>query len=292
MVVDDFVTGHRGRIAGIPQVEADLAQPDASRILRNVIVDHGVTAIIHLAARKQAGASVQNPLEYYRDNTRGLVTVLRAARDAGVAHIVFSSSAAVYGDATDDVDEESALLPANPYGRSKLLGEWLVAATARAHGLKAVSLRYFNVAGAQWSDLADTARLNLIPIALGRLREGQPPHIFGDDYDTPDGTCIRDFVHVADVADAHLAVLDAIPRQRTPHRVFNVGTGVGTSVREIVEGLQSRCGVSVPPMVVGRRDGDPPRVVARVDRILSEVGWQAKHSLRDILDSVCAADVT
>lgn len=291
VVVDDFKTGRRDRVAGIPSFDVDLAGPGATRVLRSVIADHGVTAIVHLAARKQAGASVQHPLEYYRDNTCGLAAVLEAARDGGVRDLVFSSSAAVYGEATADVDEEAPLAPANPYGRTKLVGEWLVAAAARAHGLRAVSLRYFNVAGAQWPDLADTARLNLIPMVLGRLRDGQPARIFGDDYDTPDGTCIRDFVHVADVADAHLAVLDALPRQREPHRVFNVGTGVGTSVREIVDGLRSRLPGSPPPIVLPRRDGDPPRVVARADRIFTELGWRAQYSLADVFDSVCSFDV-
>lgn len=288
VVVDDFRTGRRDRIAGIPSFAVDLAGPEASRVLRSVIADHGVTAIVHLAARKQAGASVQHPLEYYRDNMRGLLAVLEAARDADVRDLVFSSSAAVYGEATADVDEDAPLAPANPYGRTKLIGEWLVAAAARAHGLRAVSLRYFNVAGAQWPDLADTARLNLIPMVLGRLRDGQPARIFGDDYDTPDGTCIRDFVHVADVADAHLAVLDALPRQREPHRVFNVGTGVGTSVREIVDGLRARLPGSPPAIVLPRREGDPPRVVGNPAAIGRALDWRARHSINDVLDSAVA----
>lgn len=288
VVVDDFETGRRDRIAGIPSFDVDLAEPEATRVLRSVIADHGVTAIVHLAARKQAGASVQHPLEYYRDNTRGLVAVLEAARDGDVRDLVFSSSAAVYGEATADVDEDAPLAPANPYGRTKLIGEWLVAAAARAHGLRAVSLRYFNVAGAQWPDLADTARLNLIPMVLGRLRDGQPARIFGDDYDTPDGTCIRDFVHVADVADAHLAVLDALPRQREPHRVFNVGTGVGTSVREIVDGLRARLPGSPPAIVLPRREGDPPRVVGNTAAIRRALDWRARHSINEVLDSAVA----
>jgi len=292
VVVDDFVTGRRERIPGIPYREVDLASPGAEHVLTELIAEHGVAAIIHLAARKQAGASVERPLEYYRDNTRGLSSVLTAARAAGVRDVVFSSSAAVYGDAMADVDESAPVAPANPYGRTKLMGEWMTAAAARAHGLRAVSLRYFNVAGAQWPDLADTARLNLIPMILGRVRDGRPPQIFGDDYDTPDGTCVRDFIHVADVADAHLAVLDALPRQREPHRVFNVGTGVGTSVRQIVDGVRSRLHADAEPLVMGRRPGDPPRVVASVDRIHHELGWRAKYSLDDILDSACGLVVS
>lgn len=288
VVVDDFETGRRDRIAGIPSFDGDLAEPGATRVLRSVVADHGVIAIVHLAARKQAGASVQHPLSYNRANTRGLVAVLEAARDGDVRDLVFSSSATVYGEATADVDEDAPLAPANPYGRTNLIGEWLVAAAARAHGLRAVSLRYFNVAGSQWPDLADTARLNLIPMVLGRLRDGQPARIFGDDYDTPDGTCIRDFVHVADVADAHLAILDALPRQREPHRVFNAGTGVGTSVREIVDGLRARLPGSPPAIVLPRREGDPPRVVGNTAAIRRALGWRARHSINDVLDSAVA----
>lgn len=287
VIVDDLVTGQPDRVAGLPLHRLDLAHPDAPGKLATILRDEGVSAVIHLAARKQAGESVERPLWYHQQNGAGLAAVLSASVAAGVRDVVFSSSAAVYGDASGEVTETSLVAPVNPYGQTKLTGEWLTAATARAEGLRAVSLRYFNVAGAQWADLADTARLNLVPMVLDRVRSGQPAQIFGDDYATIDGTCVRDFVHVADVADAHLAVLDALPTQSTPHRVYNVGTGVGSTVRQVVDGIRSRLPGSPDPVVLPRRPGDPAAVVADVSLIELELGWRAQYGLDEILDSAC-----
>ena len=289
VIVDDFVLGLRHRIEGMPAHELDLAAPGAATVLAELMSSEGVAAVIHLAARKQVGESVARPLWYHQQNLGGLMAVLEAMVAAGVHDLVFSSSAAVYGDADGVVTEDSPTIPVNPYGETKLAGEWLAADVAHAEGLRVTSLRYFNVAGTGWPDLADTAVLNLVPMVLERLEAGESPQLFGDDYGTPDGTCVRDFVHVRDLAEAHLAVLDALPSQPEPHRVYNVGTGVGASVREVVEGIRHRL-VDAPPAIVRpRRPGDPAAVVADVSRIADELGWSARHDLDDILDSVLAA---
>lgn len=289
IVVDDFVLGVRSRIAGMTAHELDLAEPGAVTVLAEVMRAEQVEAVIHLAARKQVAESVARPLWYHQQNLGGLQTVLEAMLATGVQNLVFSSSAAVYGDADGVVTELAPTVPVNPYGETKLAGEWMAADVARAEGLRVTSLRYFNVAGTGWPDLADTAVLNLVPMVLERLEAGESPQIFGDDYATADGTCVRDFVHVRDLAEAHLAVLDALPAQAEPHRVFNVGTGNGASVREVVEGIRRRL-VDAPPAVMRpRRPGDPAAVVADVSLIARELGWSARHTLDDILDSVIAA---
>ena len=289
VIVDDFVFGLRHRIAGMPAHELDLAEPGAAGALAELMRAERVDAVIHLAARKQVGESVARPLWYHRQNGASLTAVLEAMIATGVRDLVFSSSAAVYGDAAGVVGEDAPTVPVNPYGESKLAGEWLAAAAARAHGLRVTSLRYFNVAGAGWPELADTAVLNLVPMVLAELDEGGAPLIFGDDYPTPDGTCVRDFVHVHDLADAHLAVLDALPAQAEPHRVYNVGTGVGSSVREVVEGIRRRLSDAPAAVIRPRRPGDPAAVVADVSRIAADLGWRARFGLDAILDSVLDA---
>ena len=291
IIVDDFVSGLPHRIEGMRAHELDLAEPGATLALARVMRDEGVDAIIHLAARKQVGESVARPLWYHQQNGGSLTAVLEAMLATGVRDLVFSSSAAVYGDAAGVVTEDSPTVPVNPYGETKLAGEWLAADVARAEGLRVTSLRYFNVAGAGWPDLADTAVLNLVPMVLSSIDAGRAPEIFGDDYATADGTCVRDFVHVRDLADAHLAVLDALPRQAEPHRVYNVGTGTGSSVRQVVEGIRSRLTDAPAAVTRPRRPGDPAAVVADVSRIAVELGWRAQHDLDDILDSVLAARV-
>lgn len=289
IVVDDFVNGVHQRVEGHPQYELDLADSASAARLTSIMRDERVEAVIHFAALKRVDESVELPLVYMRKNLAGLATVLEAMRVAGVRDLVFSSSAAVYGNASGRVSEQASTIPVNAYGRSKLAGEWLAADVARAEGLRVVSLRYFNVAGTGWPELADVAILNLVPMVLQQLDQGEAPKIFGADYPTDDGTCVRDFVHVLDVAHAHLAVLDALPSQDAPHRTYNVGTGVGTSVREVVEGIRRRVDAAPPPVVLDRRQGDAPEVVADVSLISTELGWRARLDIDEILDSACRA---
>lgn len=286
VVVDDLSSGVPSRIGGLPLVGIDLAAPDATDRLVDAMRSHGISSVIHFAAKKQVGESMERPTWYYRQNVGGLANLLDAVEAAGVRTMVFSSSAATYGmPDVETVSEADAGHPINPYGETKLIGEWMIDNAARATGLKAIKLRYFNVAGAGWPDLADTAVMNLVPIAINKLRSGQAPVIFGDDYDTPDGTCIRDYVHVRDLAEAHIAALDQLDAGGTEETVFNVGTGTGASVAEVLEVLREVSGHDVAPVVEARRPGDPPRLVADVERIGRELVWKAEYGLRDIVES-------
>ena len=285
VIVDDLSTGDEQRIGETPLVRLDLAGNDAVPALRRVLVDHDVEAVIHLAAKKQVPESVQRPLHYYAQNVGGLANVLAAVELEGVTHLVLSSSAAVYGDVrTPSVAETATTAPVNPYGRTKLTGEWMVADAAEAGVVSACSLRYFNVAGAAEPRLADTGAGNLIPITILRMLAGHRPVIFGTDYDTADGTCVRDFVHVVDLARAHVAALRGL-RAGTAEPVYNVGTGTGTSVRQIVDAIRARLGADLAPELLPRRAGDPPSVVADVRRIHDGLGWTADHTVEQMVAS-------
>jgi UDP-glucose 4-epimerase len=205
---------------------------------------------------------------------------------AQVRRLVFSSSAAVYGDpASAVVTEDSPTCPVSPYGETKLVGEWLIRDAARAWGLQAVSLRYFNVAGSGWPDLGDPEVSNLVTMVLDRLSRGERPLVFGSDYPTPDGTCIRDYVHVMDVARAHVAALDYVALPVRDHDVFNVGTGIGSSVLQVVNGLLTAAGADSAPQLAARRPGDAASFVASVERIARTFGWTAREGLPQILAS-------
>jgi UDP-glucose 4-epimerase len=296
VVYDDLSTGEAGRVpGGVPLVVGSVLDREA---LDGAIRDHRVTGVVHIAAKKQVPESVARPLHYYRENVTGLETLLAAAADAGVRRFVFSSSAAVYGmPDVDLVTEDTPCAPVNPYGETKLVGEWMVKAAGAAHGISSVSLRYFNVAGAAAPELGDAGVFNLIPMVFERLEEGEAPRIFGDDYATPDGTCVRDFIHVQDIASAHLAAARLLT-ERTGGAgdgasplslVLNIGRGEGVSVREMVERICKATGhEEVRPEVCGRRPGDPARVVAAADRIRAELGWSARYGVEEMIESAWA----
>lgn len=295
VVVDDFSTGIDARVQGRPVVNLDLAAADAEERLVSAIKEHGVDSIIHFAAKKQVGESVEEPVMYYRQNIGALTNILAAVEAAGIESLVFSSSAATYGmPDVDMVPEDLDCRPINPYGQTKLIGEWMIdnqitASQMRGTTFNAVKLRYFNVAGAGWSELADTAVMNLIPIVLGRLKDGKAPTIFGDDYDTPDGTCIRDYVHVKDLAEAHIAALDYMKAGGTTETVFNVGTGTGASVKEVIDTIAEVTGRDIVPEMGERRAGDPPALVADVTRISALLSWKAEYGLDEIVRSAVEA---
>jgi len=290
VVVDDLSAGIAARIGDVPLEPIDLAAEGAADRLAAVIRAHEVDAVIHLAARKQVAESVERPLWYYAQNIGGLVNVLEACAASGVGRVVFSSTAAVYGQSEQPVTEQSPTHPANPYGETKLVGEWLLQAQTVASGMRGISLRFFNVAGASRPELADTAESNVVPMVFARLERGEAPQIFGDDYDTPDGTCIRDYVHVADVADAHLVALDALAAADSPpYRVYNLGTGSGSSVRHLVEVMTRLAGSRIAPSILPRRAGDPAVVVADPSLIAHELGWRARADLDEILSSAWEA---
>lgn len=292
VVVDNLSTGRAERIGAATLVELDLTAPNAQQELAGVIRDWGVDAVIHIAALKQVGESVADPLLYYRQNVGGMTAVLSAMEECGVKRLVFSSSAATYGmPEIETVTEDTPCHPINPYGQSKLIGEWMTTASATAWGLRPVNLRYFNVAGAESIDLADPAALNLIPIAINKVLDGESPVVYGNDYETPDGTCIRDYVHISDLADAHLAALDSTAGSGPLEFVLNVGTGQGASVGDVLAVLSSVSGRPIEPIFAGRRAGDPPKLIADVGRIHHALGWAAKRSLDDIIGSAWRAEL-
>jgi UDP-glucose 4-epimerase len=288
VVLDDLSTGIPERLPkGIPLVKGSTLDRE---LLDRAFTEYHVTGVVHLAAKKQVPESVAKPLLYYRENVHGLEVLLGAVVDAGVRHFVFSSSAAVYGmPDVDLVTEETPCAPINPYGQTKLVGEWLVRATGQAHGIGTTCLRYFNVAGAARPQLADVGVFNLVPMVFEKLDQGLPPLIFGDDYPTPDGTCIRDYIHVADIASAHLTAARRLAAGASGDLTVNIGRGQGVSVTEMISRIRTLTGhEAVEPKVEGRRPGDPARVVASADRIRTELGWSARHGVDEMISSAWA----
>ncbi|GAA2231126.1 MULTISPECIES: UDP-glucose 4-epimerase GalE [Kitasatospora] len=285
VVLDDLSSGSRDRLPeGVPLVTGSVLD---RAVLDEALRAHQVTGVLHIAAKKQVGESVAEPLHYYHENVEGLRTVLAAAVAAGVKKVLFSSSAAVYGmPDVDLVTEDTPCAPINPYGETKLVGEWLLNASAQAYGLSTVSLRYFNVAGAASPVLADDGVTNLVPMVFQRLTDGLPPLIFGADYPTPDGTCIRDFIHVSDIASAHVAAVKRLDAADGPVSLtLNIGRGEGVSVSEMLAVIARVTGRDIAPEVTPRRPGDPARVVAAADLIRKELGWSAEHDVEAMVAS-------
>ncbi|MFD1659421.1 UDP-glucose 4-epimerase GalE [Streptomyces caeni] len=284
VVYDDLSTGIAERVpATVPLVVGSTLD---GGLLRRTLADHAVTGVVHLAAKKQVGESVELPLFYYRENVEGLRVLLEAVTAVGVPSFVFSSSAAVYGmPDVDLVTEDTACAPMSPYGETKLVGEWLVRATSRATGLSTASLRYFNVAGSATPHLADTGVFNLVPMVFEKLTRNAPPRIFGDDYPTPDGTCVRDYIHVVDLAEAHVAAARALGSSGGTDLTLNIGRGEGVSVREMTDRINALTGYDIPPAITPRRPGDPARVVASAERIAKELGWTARYDVDDMITS-------
>ena len=259
-------------------VQGDIADQD---LVERIIAEHGITEIAHFAARIVVPESVSDPLGYYLNNTVKTRALLESAVRGGVKRVIFSSTAAVYGEpALSPVPEDIGLDPINPYGRSKLMSEWMLADVARAHGLGFVVLRYFNVAGADPKGRSGQSSPNathLIKVA-GQAALGQRPslEIFGTDYPTPDGTCVRDYIHVTDLARAHLCALDHL-RTGGASLTLNCGYGRGYSVNDVVAMVKQVSGVDFPVVYSGRRAGDPASLIARADRIRSELGWRPEH---------------
>jgi UDP-glucose 4-epimerase len=289
-VIDNLSSGFSGRIGAAKLVELDLAAEAATSTLVELIKSESITSVIHLAARKQVGESVTKPEWYFEQNIGGMAHLLEAMRQTKVDKLVFSSSAATYGmPDTDFVNEDFDCKPINPYGQTKLIGEWMTANAARAWNLRAVNLRYFNVAGAGWPELADTATMNLVPIVFAALDAGKSPLVFGTDYDTADGTCVRDYVHVLDLAEAHVTSLDYLERDDREHSTFNVGTGKGASVFDVLNEIKRVTKIDFEIDLQPRRPGDPPYLCADVSRIKQHLGWTAKRDLAEIIESAWSA---
>jgi UDP-glucose 4-epimerase len=280
-VLDDLSTGHADAVAaGATFVRGNL-RDDAARVLAE-----GTDAVLHFAAKSLVGESVAKPGLYWSHNLGGSVALLEAMRETGVSRIVFSSTAATYGEPErTPIEETDPTRPTSPYGASKLAVDTALTEYGRMFGLGAVSLRYFNVAGAhrdaagQWYGERHSPETHLIPNVLKMALPGGTGavKIFGTDYPTPDGTCLRDYIHVADLAQAHVLALGATePGQ---HRVYNLGNGTGFSVRQVVDVCREVTGVDIPAEVAPRRDGDPAVLVASSARIRSDLGWQATRDL-------------
>ncbi|VXB33157.1 UDP-glucose 4-epimerase GalE [Aeromicrobium sp. 9AM] len=284
VVVDDLSSGHREFVpADVELIDTNILD---STLVAKAMVEHEVEAVVHLAGFKYAGVSVQRPLHTYEQNVQGTVSLLQAMHESDVDKIVFSSSAAVYG--TPDVDlvtETTATAPESPYGESKLIGEWLLRDAARAFPMHHTSLRYFNVVGSAVPDLYDTSPHNLFPLVIEALLEGRTPRIFGDDYPTPDGTCVRDYIHVADLADAHVVAAQKLLAGQDLEPVYNLGSGDGVSVRQIMTAVAEATGIEFEPEVVDRRPGDPARIVASGELATRDLGWAMRHSLIDMVSS-------
>jgi UDP-glucose 4-epimerase len=288
-VLDDLSRGHRGSVPPeVPLVRGDLG--DAASLARAL---DGADAVIHFAGVLSVPESVADPLTYYRINVVKGVALLEAMEAAGVRDLVFSSTCATYGVPTRvPIDEDQPQEPINPYGASKLAFERALAAVCRTGRLRAVALRYFNAAGCH-SDgtLGEDHRPeeHLVPRAIdAALGRGEPLQIYGEDYDTPDGTCIRDYIHVQDLARAHLLALDLVTRAGSAEawQAINLGTGEGRSVRQVVQAVERAVRKPVPARVGPRRVGDPPRLVAAVERARRVLGFEARHSeLENIVES-------
>lgn len=282
-VVDDLSTGFAERIPGARLEALDLRRSDLQPSVATLLAARGIEAVIHFAGRKRVDESIARPADYAISNIGATAVILGAMRDAGCRRLVLSSTAAVYGEVDGRVSESAPTLPTSPYGETKLVAESIASWAAEADDLSIVSLRYFNVAGAATRDLVERGASNLIPQVVSRLDADERPKIYGDDYLTPDGTCVRDFVHVADVSSAHLAVLDATGD--IGHRVYNVGTGIGTSVAEIVRAICEYRGIPYDPEILPRRAGDSSTAIADVSLIGQEIGWVASRGLADIIAS-------
>lgn len=283
VVVDDLSSGQPHRVpAEVPLIETSVLDQES---LTTVLKEHQVTGVIHFAGKKSVPESVDNPLLYYRENVGGLTGLLGAMVEAGVGKFVLSSSAAVYGmPPTSIITEATPADPISPYGHSKLVMEQITEAVGRAHGVSWLALRYFNAVGADSPAMADLGGTNLFPLVLRAFAEQRPVLVTGDDFDTQDGTGVRDYIHVADLADAHIAAVMRLARGPTA-QVINIGTGKGYSVLDVLAALGEVTGQPVPYEVGPRRPGDPAAVIAAIDLARTELGWTAKRDLKDMVAS-------
>ena len=287
VVYDNLVTGHRAAVGDAPFVQGDIFDKE---LLVRTMNDYKVDSVVHFAAYSLVGESMSDPAKYYRNNVAGTLSLLDAMLEAGVKYLVFSSSAATYGDTGDGlITEESPQNPTSVYGQTKLMMEQFMSDYDKAYGMKYIALRYFNAAGAhEKGDIGEDhhPETHLIPIIL-QAAAGKRSHIgiFGDDYPTRDGTCIRDYIHITDLADAHIRALGYL-RAGGKSTYYNLGNGNGFSVKEVIETARRVTGEKIPAKVEGRRPGDPATLVASSDKIKRELGWKPRF---DSLDEIIAS---
>jgi len=271
---DNLVYGHPQSVKWGPLEEGDIGD---RRRLETVLQKYNPNAVMHFAAYAYVGGSVENPAKYYRNNVAGTLTLLESMKNCGINKIIFSSTCATYGMPEQiPIGEDHPQYPINPYGRSKLMIEWILQDFAVAYGLNFVSLRYFNAAGADPdAEIGEDhdPETHLIPLVLdAALGKSDQIRIFGTDYDTPDGTCIRDYIHVSDLADAHLLALEYL-RDGGESNVFNLGNGNGFSVREVIAAARELTGFDIPCVESERRPGDPPVLIESSDKIRKTLSW-------------------
>lgn len=279
IVVDNLVKGHKPAVSGAKLIIEDIRNKEA---MKTILVEYGVEAVIHFAADSQVGESMQEPAKYYNNNVYGTLSLLEAMLDSGVKKIVFSSTAAVYGEPDSwPIPEDQVTCPTSVYGRTKLVIEHMLNDFSQAYGLQYVALRYFNAAGASLDGSIGedhNPETHLIPLILATaLGKRQAIDVYGTDYPTPDGTCIRDYIHVCDLADAHiLALKHLLDGGRSA--IYNLGSQTGFSVREVINKVKEVAGVAFPVNEVPRRSGDPAVLVASSEKICRELGWKPKCS--------------
>ena len=289
VVLDSLELGDAGAVIDAPLVVGDITDHD---LVTATCRQYAVSQIVHFAAYKSVAESMESPVKYWRNNVAGTVELIEAALSAGVRDVVFSSSCSVYGTpATVPVDERAVVRPESVYAESKATVERILRWYGETHGLRAVSLRYFNAAGASFDGRIGedwTYSINLLPLAMKAILLGDRTlSVFGDDYDTPDGTCIRDYIHVDDLADAHVRALDYLADDG-PTVEVNVGTGVGSSVLDVIRATEAASGLSVPYEIVGRRAGDPVATFADPTFAEATLGWSARYGLDEIVRTAYA----
>ena len=288
VVLDNLSSGHREFVpADVPFVRGSITDSD---VLDGLFAQYAIDGVIHLAGYKYAGESVAFPLVTYEQNVTGTAMLLAAMMNAGVRRLVYSSSSAVYGNHdVDIVTESTPTAPLSPYGESKLIGEWRIRNQGVAQGLVHTSLRCFNVVGSGTDEVYDTSPHNLLPLVFDARTAGHAPKIFGSDYPTEDGTCVRDYVHVADVAAAHVSAAHAMMAGTTLEPVYNLGSGVGTSVGQIMRAVAQATGATFQPEIHARRAGDPARIVAGGALAARDLGWVQRHTVESMVASAWSA---
>ena len=287
-IYDDFSNGLHRRVDGKFRDIVDGDMLDRVKLLAAL---DGIDAVIHLAAKKAVEESVKDPLKYYENNVGGTLNLLGAMAAKGVKQLVYSSSAAVYSpNDKEAVLEDDPTAPLSPYGASKLLAEQLISSVGSAEQISNISLRYFNVVGSNIAEFGDNSKDNLVPKVFLALKNGKRPQIYGSDYPTPDGTCIRDYIHVQDLALAHLAALKKVESGYIS-QVYNVGSGKGYSVKEMMDQISKSIGRDINPEVSQARAGDSPKLIASIGKIREQLGWSPKASLEEMIDSAWQAEV-
>jgi len=287
VIVDDLSTGLARKVpSNVVFEKIDIAETNK---LAQIMKSNKVEGVIHLAAKKAVGESMINPSLYYKENIGGFISLLEAMSQADVKRIVYSSSAAVYGTPTENkVTEKSATNPESPYGETKLVGEWLLKADEKARQIQWIALRYFNVVGAANPELGDTGVNNLVPMAFRALSNNQRPQVFGGDYATQDGSCIRDYIHVSDLADSHLIAAQKLLNENYCG-IINIGRGQGFSVKQVMDTISEVLGKNINYEVVDRRPGDPAQTIADVSKAKSDLNWEAKKDLKSMVSSAWQA---